>query len=971
VTATQGESPSPDIGAAGFEAGRTLHFPCFDAFRFFGMTMVLLVHAAFATRPWVETHLPEWLQSLLQRMDVGVAVFFVLSGFLLFRPFVVRQLAGRPPMKTGTFLRRRSLRVLPGYWFALTFCVVVLGQLLGSVKNAFLYYSLLFPFATQDVALGGGPGQEGKYAIPQAWSLTAEFVFYLMLPVIAYLLVRLAARRSVTVQMRTMLLIAGGLYLFGQLFRAYFLVAQPSWERVAVIWAPNWIDFFAIGMALAVFSGAEQFSVRPPALLRALGDHPAVSWSIATLVGLSFATFSPPSTPGVFGAEYWVRWFLFGVFSFFLLAPAMFGDQTAGRGRRFLASRPLVLLGTVSLGFYLFHLAFLGQAQEWLGVGDFGGSLPTVFAITFVCSVGMAFVSYYVVERPFLGLKDRSFRSLWRREPPPPPSPGSGGSAVAGASVTTAVASVPAPEPDRARAADNRTATTSRALTWAAVGSVVAVAALGAFFVVRGRLNADEGWYLYSSRLVYRGQLPFRDFSFTQMPLLPYLYGLVQLVKPSLYLGRLVSLVLLTGAVAMSVRVAWREAGRAAAVAVGLLVLLAPTAVYNLTLTKTYALVAFFLAALLLTLTSPGRRTLMFPLAAAAAVGLALSRSSGLPLAAIVLVYLLWRAPDRRTRGWVAGISAVGALAVAGFVLVDVHAARFDLSTFHQLLWHGADTGTRLDTIVTTRIPDWFGEYWGYVLLVGGAVVAIVTSAEVRQYVKRQPAYLILTVGTVIYLGSQLTPGQFAPVEYAAAVIPLVITIPVILISRRLLGPDGTVPAFRGAALAGVAVVVVLGVVTVVHPGVGEFVVHRDSPESIAAANRVAAFVRDHTKPSDEVLALWGQPATLASGRDLVPSATFGLFSYEDLSDDEARALHYVNQDRLVRLIESGRPAMIVLTDVDRTFFNFPGSLSNKRADPRRVERAIAANYTKITTDVGLGVNGPTNVDVYVRNDRA
>ncbi len=37
------------------------------------------------------------------------------------------------------------------------------------------------------------------------------------------------------------------------------------------------------------------------------------------LVGLSFATFSPPDTPGVYGAEYWVRWFLFGVFAFFLL----------------------------------------------------------------------------------------------------------------------------------------------------------------------------------------------------------------------------------------------------------------------------------------------------------------------------------------------------------------------------------------------------------------------------------------------------------------------------------------------------------------------------------------------------------------------------------------------------------------------------------------------------------------------------
>ena len=161
-------------------------------------------------------------------MDVGVAIFFVLSGFLLFRPFVARQLADKPPVNTrAPSCGAASLRVLPGYWFALTFCVVLLGQLLGSVKDAFLYYSLLFPFASQDVALGGGPGQEGDYAIPQAWSLTAEFVFYLMLPVIAILLVRLggeARRRSL--QVRYALLICLALYLVGQLFRLYFLLAH-------------------------------------------------------------------------------------------------------------------------------------------------------------------------------------------------------------------------------------------------------------------------------------------------------------------------------------------------------------------------------------------------------------------------------------------------------------------------------------------------------------------------------------------------------------------------------------------------------------------------------------------------------------------------------------------------------------------------------------------------------------------------
>ena len=410
-----------EVGAAGFEAGPTLHFPCFDAFRFFGMTMVLLVHAAFATRPWVQANLPGWVQALLQRMDVGVAIFFVLSGFLLFRPFIVRCLAGRPQAKTSTFLRRRSLRVLPGYWFALTFCVVFLGQLLGGVKNAFLYYSLLFPFANHSVALGGGPGQEGNYAIPQAWSLTAEYIFYLMLPVIAILLVRLGAKKATDVQVRNALLVCAALYLAGQLFRIYFLVAEPSWARVAVIWAPNWVDFFAIGMAMATFSAAHHAGKPLPSVLRFLGDRPAVSWCIAALVGLSFATFSPPSTPGVYGAEYWVRWFLFGVFAFFLLAPAMFGDQTQGWGRRFLASKPLVLLGTVSLGFYLFHLAVMSNVQEWLAPDGtsavFYGSLPEVFALTFVGALALAFLSYYLVEKPFLGLKDTPLTSIWRRLP--------------------------------------------------------------------------------------------------------------------------------------------------------------------------------------------------------------------------------------------------------------------------------------------------------------------------------------------------------------------------------------------------------------------------------------------------------------------------------------------------------------------------------------------------------------------------
>jgi peptidoglycan/LPS O-acetylase OafA/YrhL len=419
-----GRGGAQDVGAAGLESGPTLHFPCFDAFRFFGMTLVLLMHAGFATRPWVRAHLPEWVQAILQRFDVGLAIFFTISGFLLFRPFIARLLAGKPQMRARTFLRRRALRVFPGYWFALTFCVLFLGQLLGGVKSAFLYYSLLFPFANADVALGGGPGQEGKYAIPQAWSLTTEFGLYLLLPVVAMLLVWLSAKKSREVQVRNTLVICAGLYVCGQLFRIYVLAADPSWARLGLTWTPNWLDFFAIGMVTATFSAAHEAGLRLPSPLRYLGDHPGVSWSVAGAVALSFATFSPPDTPGAHGAEYGVRWFMFGVFVIFFLAPAMFGDQRRGRVRRVLASKPLVMLGTVSLGVYLFHLAIMSNVQEWLAPAGtssaFYGSLPVVFTLTFVGSVILAFLSYYAVEKPFLRLKDQPFSSLWRRRAPTP-----------------------------------------------------------------------------------------------------------------------------------------------------------------------------------------------------------------------------------------------------------------------------------------------------------------------------------------------------------------------------------------------------------------------------------------------------------------------------------------------------------------------------------------------------------------------
>ncbi|HVA10440.1 MAG TPA: acyltransferase family protein, partial [Acidimicrobiales bacterium] len=60
------------------------------------------------------------------RLDLGVSVFFLISGFLLNRPFALAHLSGRQSPSVGRFWIRRLLRIVPAYWVALTVVTYVL-----------------------------------------------------------------------------------------------------------------------------------------------------------------------------------------------------------------------------------------------------------------------------------------------------------------------------------------------------------------------------------------------------------------------------------------------------------------------------------------------------------------------------------------------------------------------------------------------------------------------------------------------------------------------------------------------------------------------------------------------------------------------------------------------------------------------------------------------------------------------------
>ena len=382
-----------DLGAAPAPGGRRT-FPLFDGYRALAAMAVLVFHVGFVS---AFTLRHGHAGSFVARLDSGVALFFLISGFLLYRPFVVAHLSGKTGPRLGPYLRRRALRILPAYWVALTIVVYVLHQATIRGPRAFVvYYGLLQIYSPK--YLGGG--------ISQAWSLCTEISFYLFLPLYAWALRGLARRlrRSVlAVELAGLALLYGGALAW-----RWWVVAASHHAGITVAsldWLPANADLFALGMLLAVLSAREESASAP--VLLAAGRRPWLWWSaagvtfwlVSTQLGLP-RDLSAPSAGAWMGREV-----LYGVTAFCLLVPGAFGPSHAGLGRRLLGFRPVQFLGLISYGVYLWHEAAIEQFRRWTNTPFFGGHVVGMFVVVVLISVVVSAVSYVVVERPALRLK--------------------------------------------------------------------------------------------------------------------------------------------------------------------------------------------------------------------------------------------------------------------------------------------------------------------------------------------------------------------------------------------------------------------------------------------------------------------------------------------------------------------------------------------------------------------------------------
>jgi peptidoglycan/LPS O-acetylase OafA/YrhL len=400
MTSTQpAATPTPDpVGAVAAPAADPAvlapRFAVLDTLRAVGALAVLTTHVAFYSGDYTRHGT---LGSVLARLDVGVAIFFVLSGFLLARPHLARAALGldRPPV--GSYYLKRVLRIYPVYAVAVVLALVLLDDNRGLGARDWLVTLGLANTFVDPLPPEG---------LTQMWSLGVEATFYLVLP-----LLMLAATDGRVLRVRrvvAVLLAMSALSVWWHLDgagRAGRLTDAPPLQ-----WLPAYLVWFAVGIGLALVHVLDATGRRWRVVTSVLaaGRQPGACWTVAVALLLIAATpLAGPTalvatTPGQSLTKNLLYAGVAGLIVLTGVVAAPGGHFADVLGRR-LARR----LGLISYSLFCLHLLILDLVAPALGFGLFQGHGLVLWVVTVVLSLVAAELAYRFVELPGIGLKRR------------------------------------------------------------------------------------------------------------------------------------------------------------------------------------------------------------------------------------------------------------------------------------------------------------------------------------------------------------------------------------------------------------------------------------------------------------------------------------------------------------------------------------------------------------------------------------
>ena len=342
--------------------------------------LVVATHAAYTTGKYIEGY----FGLFCSRMEMGVPIFFVLSGFLLFGPWVKAVATGAAAPSVRRYAWHRVRRIMPAYAVTVVVAYVLYHFRHAQPNPGHTWIGFLRNLSLTQIYTDQYMYSYIHQGLTQMWSLAVEAAFYVVLPLLAWLLLAVLCRG----RWRPMVLL-GGLLLLTAVTPAWliFVHTVDGLPDGARLWLPTYLLWFVGGMLLAVLAvmgvRCYAFAVIPVA---------AVSYFIASTPIAGEPTTSPYAlAPAVWKAVF------YAVIATLAVAPLALHDR--GWYARLLASRPMVFLGEISYEIFLIHLLTMEVVMvEILHFHVYTGSMPLLFVATFVVTVPLAWLLHRVTR---------------------------------------------------------------------------------------------------------------------------------------------------------------------------------------------------------------------------------------------------------------------------------------------------------------------------------------------------------------------------------------------------------------------------------------------------------------------------------------------------------------------------------------------------------------------------------------------